>query len=446
MRNYAAGSGLFLIFAVILISVLAQETLAQEAVSSSAIGSSSVSTTTSTSSSSSSTSSTSSAGSAPVPIQQVGTGIFSRLPFKLSLSVHLGYDDNVATSSSGGTQGSGYTNASLDLSYDFGSPRTRLSLGLGVGGSYYWQSFHAGVTGTNNYDLSDHLSLSIAHKATPRLTLSASTYFTYQTEPDFSFAQGLNRRSGNYFLTSDRFSAAYLWTPRFSTETSYNLVALHYDDSIFGQFEDRFENTFGNEFSFAIWATTKLVLDYRLQITSYVHESNRDSVSHYALAGFDETFNPRLSGSLRAGAQFVDYQQQGSLSSPYFQASLNYVLSKRTSVAWNSQYSIEQADVAGNQARKTFRTGLNGKYDVTPRISASLAAYYARDDYQSVSLPAGVIPGFTEESFDLSLALRYSVTRYFGVGAGYGYTEVSSDSAFREYSRNRYWAGFDVTF
>jgi len=433
MRTDAAHSRSFLIFAAILICLFSPpiRAIAQEALAASI---------------SSTSSATASSPTTPtaLPTEQTGTGIFSRLPFKLSISVRGGYDDNVSNSNVVGQQGSGYTTASVAATYEFGSPRTRLNLEAGVGYTYYWDTIR--TPGTNNYDLNDYLSLSLVHKATPRLTLNATTYLSYQTEPDFAIAQGVNRRSGNYFFTSDKFGAVYLWSPRFSTATSYTLTALNYDDLAIGQFDDRFENTFGNEFRFLMWQTTTLVAEYRLQIVSYIHDSSRDSLSHYFLGGLDHTFNPRLTGSLRGGVQFVEYEQAGSQSSPYFDGSLNYVLGKQTSLGWTARYSIETADVASNQSRKTFRTGLNGNYNFTPRIRGSVGIYYSHDDYQDFNPLGAPVPGFVEDSIDMSLSLRYSVTRYWGVEAGYNYTDVSSDEPFREYSRNRYWAGLNVTF
>jgi hypothetical protein len=188
------------------------------------------------------------------------------------------------------------------------------------------------------------------------------------------------------------------------------------------------------------------VVEYRLQIVSYIHNSTRDSTSNFALAGFEHSFNPQTNMSLRAGGQFVNYDQGGSQSSPYFEGSLHYALGKQTSLEWTNRYSIEQTDIAVNQGRKTFRTGLNAKYDFTPRITGSLGAYYTNDDYQGTNSPAVVGSGFTEESFDMAISLRYSVTRYFGVEAGYNYTDVSSDVPLRGYSRNRYWGGLNVSF
>jgi hypothetical protein len=316
-----------------------------------------------------------------------------------------------------------------------------------VGGTYYWDTIrNAGGSNINNYDINNSLSLSLLHKATPRLTLSLAALLTYKSEPDFTIAQGIDRRGGNYFFTEDKLGATYLWMPRFSTVTSYTLSVLKYEDSLIGQFSDRFENIFGNEFRFLVWPTTTLVGEYRVQFESYIHQSGRDSTSQFALGGLDHHFNPRLNGSVRAGGQFRSDDQGGSRTSPFFEGSLSYVLGKQTSVEWSSRYSIEETDIAVSQSRETFRTGLTAKYDFTPRISGSLSAYYHHDDYQNFNFGGTLTPGFTEDSFNAAISLRYAVTRYFGVEAGYNYTDVASDIAFRQYSRNSYWGGLNVSF
>ncbi len=378
----------------------------------------------------------------------VGLGNFSRFPVHVSVSLREGYDDNVFTSSIN-PQESWFTNAGLGLTYDFGSPRTQLSIGAGAGVTYYWDTGN-NVDGNNDYDVNAYISLSLTHKATPRLTFAVASYLTYQSQPDFAQAIGLNRRSGNFFFTQDKGTVTYLWTPRFSTATSYTFVGLRYDDRSVGFFEDRIENIFGNEFRFLLWPTTTLVAEYRYQIVSY-DRIDRDSTTHFALGGFDHSFSPRFSLSLRAGAEFREYDSNdpinnGSDTSPYGEATLNYALGKNTSLSWTNRYGIEEPDVQTNPSRRTFRTGLSVKHNFTQRISGQLGAFYQHDDYDSVNSPLFVSDGFTEDAFDVAVSLRYAVNRWFALEGGYNHTEVTSDVDFRDYSRNRVWAGVNVTF
>jgi hypothetical protein len=368
------------------------------------------------------------------------SGNFAAPPFSISGSVRGGYDDNIGTTSIN-RQESWYTNASVLLAYTFGDPRTRFDLTAGAGVTYYFDR----ISGGDNYDPNVFVGFSLTHKATPRLTLAATAYASYQEEPDFSLVLSLNRRSGSYFYTRDKGTVTYLWATRFSTATSYTLGVVHYDDSTVGAFEDRFENTFGNEFRFLIWPTTNVVAEYRYQIVSYT-DIDRDSMSHFALAGFDHKFNPRLDMSVRGGMEFREYSNFGNENAPYFEGALNYALGKDTLASWTNRYAIEESDVSANQSRKTFRTGLKLNHRFATRIIGTVGAYYEHDAYNAINTPMAVAPGFNEDDFDVSVSVRYTMTRYFGIEAGFTHTEVLSEIPVREYSRNRFFAGLNLAF
>lgn len=372
----------------------------------------------------------------------VGLGKFWRPPFHVSLSVRGGYDDNVTTATFN-RQGSAFGTAIVSLTYDLGNPRTQLNLATSAGITYYLDR----PGGTDN-DLNPNLSLGLTHKASPRLSLAVSAYAAYQKEPEFSRDVGLNRRGEYYFFSRDKFSASYRWLPRFSTTTSYTLGVTQYDNSAIALFQDRFEHTFGNEFRFLVWPMTSLVGEYRYGMVRYDSFSSRDSDTHFLLAGFDHNFTSRFNVSLRGGAEFRFYQNFDEQTSPYGEATLSYGLGDRTSVSWTSRYAIEEPDVAGARSRTTFRTGLQLRYNVTPRIVTSLSAYYQHDENDSN--PTGffgfISPAFPEDSLSLALSARYAITRNWGIEAGYDFVDVWSDMLFREYYRNRFYAGLNLSF
>ena len=367
-------------------------------------------------------------------------GRFARSRFRFSVSIRGGYDDNVLTTSVT-RKSSWFTNGAVALSYKAGNARTQLELAAGGGVTYYFDR-----PGDRDYDFNGNIGLSLTHKATPRLTLAASVYATYQVEPDFSLNVGLNRRSGNYFYTVDKFSAAFQWAPRFSTVTSYTFGTINYENGDIGAFEDRLEHTFANEFRFLLLPTTSLVGDYRFMVVNYDDASERDSTTHFLLAGVDHSFNPRFNVSLRGGAQFRSYDENGDRSSPYFEGTLNYAVGPRTSLSWTNRYSIEEPDVAGSQSRTTFRTGLQVIYGITPRITSRIGAFYQHDENEAFSSPFAVSPAFTEDSLDLAIGIRYAINRNLSLEAGYNHTEVLSDIVLREYSRNRYFFGVAYSF
>jgi hypothetical protein len=385
----------------------------------------------------------------------IGVGKFQSNPWHITVSVRGGYDDNVNLTHFD-PQESWFTNLAVGFTYDFGSPRTRISLNANAGFTYYFDRSDNGLDSgnTDDFDVNTGFSLTIVHKASPRLTLAASLYATYQTQPDFqTFTNsniGFSRQNQNYFYTVNKFSVGYAWTPRFSTVTSYTLGYTNYDDDIISQFEDRFEHTIGNEFRFLVLPTTTLVAEYRFGIVDYVEVNFRNSTSHYFLGGIDHSFSPRFNISARGGVELRSYDNdttnlintnQGDQTSPYAELTLNYAIAQNTSVIWTNRYSLEESDVPEFLSRQTYRTAVTLRHNWTPRITTGLTVAYQHDDYDNTVL----FSGFTEDSFDIALSARYAITRNWSVEAGYNHTEVDSEqNIFRDYSRNRYYAG--VTF
>src|SRR5207302_1939599 len=134
---------------------------------------------------------------------------------------------------------------------------------------------------------------------------------------------------------------------------------------------------FCNEFRFLLWPTTTLVAEYRIQFTTY-QSSNADAVSHFILAGFDHSFSPEFNASFRGGFQIrsLDFTQMipasiqivngfltfvpaqtihtsADSTSPYFEATLNYAVGKKTSLSWTNRYGIEEPDIPGQPKRVT---------------------------------------------------------------------------------------------
>jgi hypothetical protein len=439
--------------ALILISAWPQFARAQEAVSSTGTSGGSTSSSSATSSGGSTTelsagsASTTAPGAvtnAPTAASSVqggpgGVGVFSPTPIKLYLNIFGGYDDNVNTNI-GPTEGSSYAGGNVILDYTFGDPRLQVILNLGAGGVYYLEH----VTG-QDYDIDLKGALGITYKASPRMTLGTTLLLDYLTEPNFDNPGGLNSRNGNYFYTTDNFFLTYAWSRRFSTKTSYIFEAYKYENQAVAVFSDRTGHTFANAFQLQLVPTTKLIAEYRYGIIGYA-DASLDSMTQFVLGGIDHVFNPRFTGSIRGGAEFRSYDSDGDRTSPYFEGALSYAAGRRTSVGWSARYGLEEPATPGAQSRTTFRTGLHVKFDLTSHVSSTMDAYYVHDDYHSLTNSTLAIPPFKDDTLDVGLSLRYAITPLIAVQAGYHYTDVISDTAIREYSRNRFSGGMSFTF
>ena len=397
------------------------------------------------------------AGGEPLPVElsaeekeppesDLGLGKFSPLPFQLSATLREGFDDNVNNASPGGEQSSWFTYGGAELAYAFGSPRAQLNLSTGGAITYYEERVR-----TQNYDIDLHARFKFNLLVTPRLLLKLDLHAAYLTEPDFTFGIGFNRRNGNFFYSDNIGTLTYLWTPRFSTATSYTVVAIKYANAEVGMFEDRTDNTFGQEFRFLLWPTTTIVADYRFELVSFLHMTGSDSTTHFFLGGFDHNFSPRFNISVRGGEEFRSFQGDGDKIGPFFEGTLNYAAGKRTVVSWTNSYGIVEPNVTTNPNETAFRSGLQVSQQLTPKITATLGFNYEHDEYEAVTeqffgFTFTVSPAFAENSFALGFSLRYAITPHLGIELGYNRSQVVSDFSFREYSRNRLYGGLNFTF
>ena len=167
-----------------------------------------------------------------------------------------------------------------------------------------------------------------------------------------------------------------------------------------------------------------------------------------------------MNASFHAGVEYRSYSSAGDSVSPTFEADVGYILGRRSSIGWFANYGLQPAHIVGSAQRTTFRTGINGRYNWTARISSSIGVIYEHDDYGNPSGSSITGPSTSQDTINLVLSARYAVTRYFGIQVGYNFTDVisnqalgvgvppgfASGGALQSYTRNRISAGIDFTF
>ena len=275
----------------------------------------------------------------------------------------------------------------------------------------------------SNDDVNTNLTLSLTHIFSTRLSFDATVSAAYQTEPNFKTNVGPQNVRSNHFNTTDTFSLAYHWLPRFTTITSYTFKRVKYDDASIGMFQDRVENTFGEVFQFSRSSRTNLVVDYRFQTVNYDTAPN-NSITHYALAGIDHHLTEHLVLNVRGGETFRSIDTGTDTIDPYFEGSLAYTGS-RSSLIWTASYGVEDPSVDGAVSSITLRTGLAFSYNLSARISATAAVYYNHADNQGM-ISSGTGSVGSQDSFDLSLGLRYTINQHFAVHVDYSHSSVTS--------------------
>jgi hypothetical protein len=371
--------------------------------------------------------------------EKAGVGWLPAIPIQINAGLDGGYDDNVTLSPSG--QGSVFTRENVVLTYARPGERTQIFV-VGVG--RFSQYFD--VSGQN--ETAGNVTLSLTHNFSSRLSFYASVYGTYQNQPNFQSNVGPENVVSAFFDTVDIFALTYHWLLRFSTVTSYRLERVQYFSSSNGNSQNgvqntsdqnRVQNTFGEQFQFNLTSRTVLVGEYRFQAVVY-DTAPLNSTTNSLLAGVNHNLTEHLMVHVRGGESFRSLENDGNTASPYFEGTLGYVSSNH-SLNWTTSYGFESPTATGVTTTKTWRTGLNLTYDLTSRLSSTTGVYYHHDENQGGTGSTG-----TQDSFDLTLGLRYTINKRFTLHADYNHTTLGSLGTTPGYSRNRYSAGLSYTY
>jgi hypothetical protein len=217
--------------------------------------------------------------------------------------------------------------------------------------------------------------------------------------------------------------------------TSYTFQRVKYDQSSLGSFQDRFQNTFSEQLQFNLTSRTKLLGDYRYEVINY-DTAPTDSTTNYVLVGLDHHLTEHLMIHVLGGEAFRSLENAGGRADPYVEGSVGYTASNH-SLTWTTSYGYEAPNSQGVEIRTTLRTGLALNYTLTSRLNSTTGIYYHHDDNQSAG---------TQDSFDLSVGLRYMIDKHFTFGITYEHTTQGSLGSTPGYSRNRYYAGLTYTY
>ncbi len=371
--------------------------------------------------------------------EAAGVGWLPAVPIQITAGLDGGYDDNVALQPSG--EGSIFTRENVVLTYARPGERTQFFV-VGVG--RFNQYFD--VSGQN--ETAGNVTLSLTHNFSSRLSFYASVFGTYQNEPSFTSNVGPQNVRSPFFDTVDIFALTYHWLLRFSTVTSYTFERVQYFSSSNGNSQNgvqntlaqnRVQNTFGEAFQFSLTSRTVLVGEYRFEAIDY-DTAPTNSTTNFVLAGVNHNLTEHLMVHVRGGESFRSLENEGNTASPYFEGTLGYVSSNH-SLNWTTSYGYESPTATGVTTTKTWRTGLNLKYDLTSRLSSTTGVYYHHDENQGGTGSTG-----TQDSLDLLLGLRYTINKRLALHVNYNYTSQSSLGGTPGYSRNRYFGGLTYTY
>ena len=176
----------------------------------------------------------------------------------------------------------------------------------------------------------------------------------------------------------------------------------------------------------------------------------RNSRSHYGYVGTEHNFRADFSGSLRAGARYIDfYNDPASESgvSPYVQASLRYIYTTESFARVGFGYDrnpTSQFSAQGNSITldaQSLVAFASISHRIVPNLYGSVTG-----QFQNSTFNGGSLDNETENYYVVDLNLEYRFNPHLSAEVGYNYDQVDSDVSGGGFTRNRVYLGVTASY
>lgn len=392
-------------------------------------------------------------------------------PWSISLAVRGFYDDNPLTAPSATKDGSFGFEVAPTLSFNLPLEQTFIGLNYAYSLRYYENRRN------NNLDQSHNFGAKLDHAFSERYKVQLAENFIIAQEPTVIDPNGIIttplRTDGNnlHNIAGVTFSAQV--TELIGLEVGYANNIYDYEQNAADVTSplnplgigsrsavlDRMEQLISLSLRYQIQPKLIGILGYQYGMSDFnsdelifagVTSKARNTRSHYVFVGADNTFNERLSGSLRVGARFTDYYNDANASNettPYVDGSLSYAYNPGSFVQFGVRVDKNATDVVGTSAASpTVDQKSVGIYAaLTHRITARLSGNLL-GQYQLSSFNGGSADGKKDNFYIFGANLNYLINPHLSAELGYNFDRLDSDLAGRSYSRNRVFVGIKGTY
>ena len=405
-----------------------------------------------------------SAGAAVLTCSQVLAAEGGSKPWSLSLGLRGFYDDNIFT---GNDQ---FANRPKEDAFGFEvTPGVQFYVPINdgqttiSGGYTYGFRYFADRPG-RDYDQFHVANLGLIHRFSPRYELSIYN-FTVAQEPELIASPAIVggpvnqvvRAEGNNIRNTAGVDFTAQWSPQWSTVIGYQNNWYNYDFVGFANVLNRMEHLPSMRVSYHYSPRTAFGIGYQYGDLNYSRANYRDQRSHYIFAHADHSFTSQLLGSIRAGAQIVDWYNapigtRDNATNPYIDANLAYSYTTGSNFQLGVRHSRNATDVDDlaavnnsvyDQQSTLVYASINHAF--TGRLRGSIIGQYQNSEFIGVTAN-NPLDGQTEDFISFGVALNYKFTANIYGELAYYFDRLSSDVVFRDFDRNRIFVGVRATY
>lgn len=406
-------------------------------------------------------------------------------PWSISATLRGFYDDNYATAPDWAARDSFGFEVSPSASLNIIRDQTALGLNYVYSMRWYEDRDDANLPSA---DHAHQFNAKLSHAFTPRFKLDLSDSLVYAQEPELveSTSTGIPstflRGDGDVFRNYGTISLSAGITERITAVLGYQNEYYDYEDDGLNSRSallDRMEHRATANLRFVVLPQTVAVAGYQYEVVDYngdepigipgflYSSEERNSHSHYFYGGVDQGITPTLNASLRAGAQFTEYDdlnvikqlnpdQEDDGWAPYVDANATWLYMPGSYAQLGVRHQISQTDVGFIATPTTpYSPNLDAEStsvygSVSHRIFGGLIAS-ALASYQHSTYDVDRGDEYADDYFMVGINLTYEINKFLAVEAGYNFDYLDSEldsgtQDFRSFERNRVYVGIRGTY
>lgn len=367
-------------------------------------------------------------------------------PFHVANRIRFEFDDNVyQTDRNEEDSFNIYEEIELSLNLNF----ENTFLGLRYRPNLVWYSGRD----DGETDFLNDLDLNFSQKFGPAFTLGISEKLRAGQLPAVEDGDYRVRSDEDNIYNSVLATLACQILPATRLDLSARHIILEYDDASHNNDNYRIiigglslRQTFGS--------LSTLSLDARYEDSEYNDADprfRRDASTIYAGLGLEQTLNPALLGSLRAGVSVRDFDLEGydDHTDPYVDFSLSFFPSPATRLTANLGYAIGESDASAYLTETRFNASLHLAHDFTAKLTLATSVGYSHGEFESdYSFSAARGASISDEDDDRYYAtalLSFQILRNNWLEFGWQYLKIDADNSVETpYDRNRLNLGWRI--
>lgn len=371
-------------------------------------------------------------------------------PLHLNQRLRLGYDDNVY-------QVGDPSGTALDKKESFRIVEEIESLlSLNMERAYLGLRYRPSLIWYENRDNDDtdflnDLDLNFSYNFSPVLVLALSDTLRASQLPELQDENYIVREKDDNYYNSAIATLSYNLRPETRVDLSGRYITLIYaTDSPAKDNSDYYSLVGGLTLRQQLASRTTLMGDLRYQTLIYneAEEINkRDANSVFAGIGAEQTFSPQLLGSLRAGLESRQYDNDlyDDNNQPYGEVSMTFLPSPATRITAAASYSIYESDVESYLSQDRTYLSLSLAHDLTAKLNFYISSAYSLNAYEADYALEDALPNADENAYLISARLAYRLNRINWIETGWQFVKLESDIPAREsYERNRVDIGWKI--